>query len=215
MAHLSRNISDSENPVVSYQPSWFDDGAAAQLHRVSQLRWIDLYIYIYLSSPAGGSVLVWLAPTDELLVCWKIHTIKIDDFLSDTPPFWAGIFHPATFDYGGHVWKFWGDILRSQGHVEVDNPFSQKKKNCARQVGARTESLHANCDKETLQPLTNLTNPQMLPWFPRISVWLQPWRFSPRGLKNGKEYPSSHPPLEQEGTMKNDRVTLTSIMNFP
>ena len=46
MAHLSRNISDSENPVVSYQPSWFDDGAAAQLHRVSQLRWIDLYIYI-------------------------------------------------------------------------------------------------------------------------------------------------------------------------
>ena len=128
MAHLSRNISDSENPVVSYQPSWFDDGAAAQLHRVSQLRWIDLYIYIYLSSPAGGSVLVWLAPTDELLVCWKIHTIKIDDFLSDTPPFWAGIFHPATFDYGGHVWKFWGDILRSQGHVEVDNPFSQKKK---------------------------------------------------------------------------------------
>ena len=215
MAHLSRNISDSENPVVSYQPSWFDDGAAAQLHRVSQLRWIDLYIYISIIARR------WFGTCVAGSYRWAAGLLENPHhqnrwFSQRYTSILSGDF-PSS-----HVWLRRACLKILGGHPPFPRPcggrqpiFTKKKKNCARQVGARTESLHANCDKETLQPLTNLTNPQMLPWFPRISVWLQPWRFSPRGLKNGKEYPSSHPPLEQEGTMKNDRVTLTSIMNFP
>ena len=176
--------------------------------------YISNYIYVYIYICMYIYIYIYHRPQVVLYLCgWLLQmscfagqsTPFIDDFLSDTPPFWAfigskpwkspidfwtfiagkiiykyGIFHPATFDYGGHVWKFWGEHPPFRRPCGGRQPIFQKKKKWA---PSRCRDWESPCElwrRNTPTLDKALTKPQMLPWFPGISVWLQPWRFSPR-----------------------------------